>query len=102
MRYFPSTALVDKNRYPDIDEILEKATQNGFTILKTVKRGDGRPVRITSDFIELVRIKEYSMFHLIPEEEYEAGLKKLEEGLNKSIQGLTHSGETMVWLKNIK
>ena len=42
------------------------------------------------------------MFHLIPEEKYETGLKMLEDDLNKSIPGLTHSGETMVWLKNIK
>jgi hypothetical protein len=51
--------------------------------------------------VELVRNKGYSMFHLIPDDEYNAGLKQLEAEVLSGNLGCRNSGETLVWFKKI-
>ncbi len=99
VKYFPSTAKSDKKRYPDIDEIIEKAKNNGFTLIKSITNGDGTKIEVKADFVELVRNKGYSMFHLIPEDEYEIGLKQLEKDVMGGKLEMETSGDTLVWLK---
>lgn len=98
VKYFPSTATVDKGRYPDIDEIISKAREQSFEPIRNIITGEGRESSVSVDFVELVRKKGYSMFHLIPDDEYHAGLMQLEADV---LSGLTcrNSGETLVWLK---
>jgi len=98
VKYFPTTAAVDKRRYPDIDEIIRKAREHGFDHTRIILLGEGREVEVTSDFVELVRNKGYSMFHLIPNDEYKAGLKQLEADVSSGSMKRRTSGQTLVWL----
>lgn len=97
VKYFPSTAIVDKKRYPDVDVIKTVGEKNGLRYLKNIIMGEGDIINVDMDFVELVRNKGYSMFHLIPEEEYEKGLLKLEEDMNKSGLAVKISGDSLVW-----
>lgn len=100
VKYFPTTATVDKGRYPDIDEIIGKAQEQSFQHVKNVIIGEGMEIPVTIDFVELVRNKGYSMFHLIPEDEYQAGLKQLEDDVcTGRLKKSRHSGETLIWLR---
>ncbi|HPT90130.1 MAG TPA: methyltransferase domain-containing protein [Acetivibrio sp.] len=99
VKYFPSTAIVDKERYPDIDSIISKAHDQSFEHIKNVIIGNGAEIAVTSDFVEFVRNKGFSMFHLIPDAEYTTGLKQLETDVLSGNLKYKHSGETLVWFK---
>lgn len=99
VKYFPSTAIVDKGRYPDIDEIISKAQGQPLLHIKNVIKGEGAEISVTSDFVELVRNKGFSMFHLIPDNEYFSGLKQLEADALSGNLITKNSGETLVWFK---
>ena len=95
-QYFPSTARVDKERYPDIDEIIEAAQAQGFT------RTEGEilseePLELDDSYLELVRKKGYSMLHLISDEEYQTGLEALEQALRNGPVTVQPAGATLVW-----
>ena len=59
----------------------------------------GKIFWISDDFVRLVENKGYSMFHLISEDEYNAGLTALKKDFeNKEKLACTH-GETLLWFK---
>ena len=95
-RYFPGTARVDKERYPDIDEIIQAASTQGFTQTKGEILSE-ESVELDNGYLELVRKKGYSMLHLISDEEYRAGLKALEQALGNGPVVVQPSGATLVW-----
>ncbi|MEA4963752.1 class I SAM-dependent methyltransferase [Lutispora sp.] len=97
VKYFPSTAIVDKKRYPDVDLIKTAGEKNGLRYLKNIIMGEGDIINVGMDFVDLVRNKGYSMFHLIPEEEYEKGLSKLEEDMDRGGLAVKISGDSLVW-----
>lgn len=94
--YFPGTARVDKERYPDIPEIIQVATSQNFIELKSETLLE-KPTELDAGFLELVRKKGYSMLHLISNEEYQAGLQKLEGALDTGPVIVRPSGATLVW-----
>ncbi|WP_242985390.1 class I SAM-dependent methyltransferase [Vallitalea okinawensis] len=96
--YFPSTIDVDKERYPDIDEIQQKAEERKFKWLKNVEKHRGRGKLITPEFIKLVEDKGFSMLHLIPEGEYIKGLADLKADAGKENE-LTTAGSMLVWFE---
>jgi SAM-dependent methyltransferase len=95
-QYFPSTARVDKERYPDIPELIETATAQGFTDVKGEILSE-KPIQLDASYLELARKKGYSMLHLIADEEYQAGLRKLEQAMQTGPVIVQPSGETLVW-----
>ena len=95
--YFPSLRTNEKKRYPDIEEILINAQNNGFSKNAIELMNYGNKNIITEEFIQMVEEKNYSMFRLLDEEEYKAGLKKMKNDKGKVIVGQPH-GETLVWL----
>ena len=94
--YFPGTARVDKERYPDIPEIIRAASSQNFIELGSEILSE-KPIELDADFLELVRKKGYSMLHLISDEEYQAGLQKLEGALDTGPVIVQPSGTTLVW-----
>jgi ubiquinone/menaquinone biosynthesis C-methylase UbiE len=98
VKYFPGTARVDIKRYPKIDEIIVKAEGQGFKFNKKTILYEDEKMELGEEYLELVKKKGYSMLHLIPDEEYYEGLKKLETALMKGRITARLSGETMVWL----
>ncbi|MBP7176702.1 MAG: class I SAM-dependent methyltransferase [Thermoclostridium sp.] len=97
VKYFPTTAIADKHRYPDIPVIISYAVKAGFSHIRTDTK-EGGVTKVQSDFVDLVRAKGYSMFHLIPEEEYQKGLIVLEKDVMTDTLFVPGSGETLVWL----
>lgn len=95
-QYFPGTVRVDKKRYPDIPELIVAATNRGFTEVKSETLSD-KPIKLDASYLELVRKKGYSMLHLISDEEYQAGLRKLEQAMRDGPITVQPSGGTLVW-----
>ncbi|MBN1315497.1 MAG: methyltransferase domain-containing protein [Anaerolineales bacterium] len=97
-RFFPGTVQVDKERYPDIDEIVSAASSHCLACMRQDILFDDHWIEIGQDYLELVRKKGYSMLHLITEREYQSGLKDLENVLQNGPIKVKPAGETLVWL----
>ena len=95
-QYFPGTARVDKERYPDIPEIIAAASAQGFTGTESETLSE-ESLELDASYLELVHKKGYSMLHLISDEEYRAGLQKLEQALRNGPVIAQPSGGTLVW-----
>ena len=95
-QYFPGTVRVDKARYPDIPEIIAAASARGFTGIKSEILSE-KPLELDANYLELVRKRGYSMLHLISDDEYQAGLGKLESALGNGPVTAQPSGATLVW-----
>ena len=97
-QYFPSLVNNEKNRYPDLDEILNISSKNGFQ-LETIDIKKNPEKNIVGEyFIQMVEEKNYSMFRILEDKEYKNGLKELKKNINKTI--ITKgAGESLIWLK---
>jgi ubiquinone/menaquinone biosynthesis C-methylase UbiE len=101
-QFFPGTVAVDQARYPDIDQITQAAEARGLRALKTATLYEGGELTLDARYLELVRKKGYSMLHLITDDEYATGLRKLEAALGHGPITLPTAGETLVWIgKNL-
>lgn len=101
--FFPSTAIVDKQRYPDIEEIISSAEKNGFSFLKIEIISEGEEVELGNKFLELLEKKGYSMLHLISDEDYQIGLNRVKSEMKNCPIKRKSAGGTLVWLiKNEK
>lgn len=100
VKYFPSTAKVDKERYPDIKEIILTGQKEGLEYIKSVIYGDDEPVRVGQEFVKLVEKKGYSMLHLIEDDEYIQGLKQLKNDVKNGDFEIETAGGTLIWFKN--
>lgn len=96
--FFPATAVVDKERYPNIDQIVKVGSQHGLSHVESKIVCEGDQVELGANFLELIVKKGYSMLHLISENEYQVGYKRLKEEYEK--QGVLQrksAGGTLVW-----
>ncbi|MFN8439242.1 MAG: class I SAM-dependent methyltransferase [Caldilineaceae bacterium] len=98
VHFFPGTATVDKARYPDIPQIIAAAARAGLRSLKNSLLAEGEELTLDASFLELVQKKGYSMLHLICDDEYRQGLRKLEAVLRDGPIQSTAAGMTLVWL----
>ncbi|MHA1963304.1 MAG: class I SAM-dependent methyltransferase [Candidatus Thorarchaeota archaeon] len=95
-RFFPASASVDKDRYPDIDVIEEFMQKSGFETVSP-REYQFRPTQLGEEYLNTARNRGYSMLHKISQEEYEEGLQTLEAAF-ASGEKLTYSaGYTFVW-----
>lgn len=97
--FFPGTAAADKTRYPEITSINQIAVRNGFSPAK-VETIENEPVEIGDDYLRLIENKGYSMFHLISDEEFNQGLRKLKEAISNGPLQIPAGGTSLVWLRN--
>jgi ubiquinone/menaquinone biosynthesis C-methylase UbiE len=96
-QFFPGTVRVDKERYPDIDEVIAAAQFGHLRYLKQETLFEGEPIELGADYLELIRKKGYSMLHLLTEQEYQTGLSQLESALQNGPIPAKLAGETLVW-----
>ena len=96
-RFFPGTAQVDKERYPDISEIVAAGRYGRLRYLKQEILFEDDVIELGADYLELVRKKGYSMLHLLPEPEYQVGLSNLENALQNGPIKARSAGETLMW-----
>jgi ubiquinone/menaquinone biosynthesis C-methylase UbiE len=97
VQFFPGTVRVDKERYPDINEIIAAAQFECLIYLKQEILFEGEAVELGADYLELVRKKGYSMLHLLTEHEYQTGLNNLEKAVQNGLIKARSAGETLVW-----
>lgn len=97
--FFPSTAAVDKARYPDIPQIIASAASQALVHRTTVTLHQGDPILLDDTYLELVRAKGYSMLRLITDEEYQIGLQNLEAQYHNGPIRAFQAGDTLVWLQ---
>ncbi len=98
-QFFPGTVRVDQGRYPDIDQVIAAAQFGNLTYRKQEILFEGEPIELGADYLELVRKKGWSMLHLLTEEEYQVGLRKLEEALQNGPVQARLAGETLLWFQ---
>ncbi len=95
-RFFPASAVVDKERYPDIDVIEELLFKAGFRVVNP-KNYTYNPVRLGKEYLETVKERGFSMLHKISKEDYEKGFEDLEAAFQQS-EALMYSAEySFVW-----
>ena len=95
-RFFPASARVDKERYPDTDVIEGFMLKSGFD-RTSPKEYQFRPTQLGEEYLNTARNRGYSMLHKISQEDYEQGLQALEAAF-ASGETLTYSaGYTFVW-----
>ncbi len=100
MRFFPTAITAEKERYPDVDDIIFIAESCGLKHIKTDVSDKRRKRKISKEFVKLAENKGFSMFNLISETDYLAGLENLKIAYeNGKIRDYTH-GESFIWLKS--
>jgi len=97
--YFPATVPAEKERYPDIPDIISAANQCGFLLDENINTDSEQSFTISSEFIKLVENKGYSMFRLISDEDFSIGLKNLKKDYENKVEIKSNHGETYLWLK---
>jgi len=96
--FFPSLIDNKKNRYPDINEIIDTSVANHFIVDEIQENIKDKTVTIQDSFIKLIEEKGYSMFRQLSEEEYRNGLEKLRGNCGEIIN-CEGAGEILLWLK---
>ncbi|MDR3437321.1 methyltransferase domain-containing protein [Telmatospirillum sp.] len=97
-RYFPSLAENEKRRYPDIALILNRACDASLASIDVEVLPRSTPSIVSETFLRNVAEKNYSMFRLLPEQEYNAGLQALTGDLGRSFEP-AGGGETLLWFR---
>ena len=96
-QFFPTTTMIDKARYPDIEVIIATGEKHGLKWVKNTVLQEGDAVVFGTEFLEVIRKKGYSMLRLISEDEYQTGLKRLVDALKKGAVLARDSGLTLIW-----
>jgi SAM-dependent methyltransferase len=95
--YFPSLASNEKARYPEVGEIARRAGMAGLGSAGDDAEENPGPHVVDEAFLRMVGERNYSMFRLLAEDEYETGL-----GAMRADRGRTFlspgAGQTLVWL----
>jgi ubiquinone/menaquinone biosynthesis C-methylase UbiE len=99
--YFPATVTAEKGRYPDIPDIISSANQSGFLLNENINTDNEQSFTISSEFVNLVESKGYSMFRFISDEDFSIGLKNLKDDYKNKVEIKSNHGETYLWLKKI-
>ncbi len=90
-RFFPSFIAIDKARFPDVGELRGLLQSAGFADVEECGVSiEGIP--IDQSYLEKVKAKHLSTFHLLPEGEFELGVAGLEAYI-----GETNPPETREW-----
>ncbi len=95
-RFFPASASVDKERYPDIDVIEEYMVSAGFGRV-ILKEYQFRPTQLGEDYLDTVQNRGYSMLHKISTEDYERGLQELQTAFARGEKLTYSAGYSFVW-----
>jgi hypothetical protein len=88
--------MVDKERYPDIDEIVFDLKKAGFSKINP-KDYTYKPVRLGMEYLETIEKRGFSMLHKISQEEYDKGLEDLRTAFQEDEELLYFAEYSFVW-----
>jgi ubiquinone/menaquinone biosynthesis C-methylase UbiE len=83
--FFPSYVSIDKGRFPDIDRIDSLLESLAFKDIKHEKVTVSN-IPIDHEYLQKVKNKYVSTYHLMPESEFENGISRLEAFVMNSYQ----------------
>lgn len=95
--FFPETMAVDKDRYPDVYDIIESAEEAGLIYVKTDIIQEDLEDILDLDFLNLVQNKGYSMLRMISKEAYQNGLESLKKLMSQGPISRRSAGWSLVW-----
>jgi SAM-dependent methyltransferase len=96
-RYFPSLAGSEKARYPDLGEIAHRAAMAGLDPAGNEAEANPGPHAVDDRFLRMVGERNYSMFRLLSEDEYEIGCAAMRADRGRTFMS-PGAGQTLVWL----
>jgi len=101
--FFPKITEKDLKRYREIDMLIEAFQDVGFECHKSEEYKENTDRKIDLNFLDNVRNKCFSMFELIHEDDFNEGIRKLEEALNKAGGTITeqYTGKTILFFSKI-
>ena len=79
--FFPSAIKMDLQRYHDIDKLIRAFKDVGFNLQKKEIFQENSVRTLDLAFLNRVKNKCFSMFELIPEDEFNRGVKKFEDAI---------------------
>lgn len=83
--FFPSYISIDKSRFPDIHKIDDALGYSGFKDIKHEEVTVAN-IAIDNEYLQKVKNKYVSTYHLIPKDEFENGVAKLEAFIKSNGQ----------------
>ncbi len=95
-RFFPASAAIDKDRYPDIDVIEDMLFKAGFSVVNP-KEYTYSPVRLGVEYLETVTNRGFSMLHKISNDDYEKGLEDLKVAFQQNEVLMYSADYSFVW-----
>lgn len=93
-RYFPSLVANEKRRYPDCEAIVASASAAGLASLGVALGPSTTSTTIDTSFVRNVEEKNYSMFRLLSDDEFAAGLSAIKHDFGRAFQP---SGQSLLW-----
>lgn len=99
IRYFPSIIYIDMKRFPSIFKLKRTAYLNGFNVKKITKISDYRKTTITDFILKQVLSHSMSVLNLVPDHEYQMGIKKIQKDREKKKVFINNRGYTFLWLQ---
>ena len=98
--YFPSFAAIDKARFPRVDAIQRLYRRLGFRETGVVTCADA-PRRIDAAYVDRIAAKFISTYALLPQAEFNAGLKRLYADLAPAgtLDTVIEREATVVWAR---
>ncbi len=95
-RFFPSFARIDQSRFPDIPVITRE--MQGAGVVAVESRAIAVAENTPATYLEKVRQKHLSTFHLLSAQEYTRGLQALADYVRREPNAppVTHAG-TLIW-----
>jgi ubiquinone/menaquinone biosynthesis C-methylase UbiE len=81
--FFPSAVEIDKARFPDLPVIENCLKKTGFTDIRYDEMHI-ESILLDNDYLEKVKGRYVSTYHLIPQDEFDRGVTKLEEFIKNS------------------
>lgn len=98
-QYFPSAFNIDNLRFYSAKQIIKTALDNGY-ILKSIQENNIIQYHsIPLEFLTEIENKSISVLHLINQNEYNLGLKKIQNDYKKRKFFLHKKGHCFIWLQ---
>jgi len=97
-KYFPSSIIINKKRYPSIEIIKNSAQNCNINVIRIEICNENTKIDVNCKLFDSLHKKGYSILRLIPEDEYKSGLQQLERDLS-SKNHVLNSGKTLIWFQ---
>jgi ubiquinone/menaquinone biosynthesis C-methylase UbiE len=94
-QFFPSCVDIEKNRFPDIDQITQLLRSVGFDKI-IIDEVVIEISKIDKDYLKKVKSKYVSTYYLIPKNEFDNGLKKIEYLIRNKINKMIEWRGTLI------